>query len=229
MPVVPAAPVTAPAAVQAGERPEPCRFLSQNTVADLAGDQRTQIVGSGNTCSFTIGGNFSYQINVQPNDNGRFESERDRLFKNSVPVAGVGDEAFYRDGTSITVLGARKGDTYFAVTLVPTVSDPAGAGGTPPPAAGGQNQNQNRNQVGRAQAALAAGADVDADGVVDADQDGDGQVDDDADADAVAATDADGDGAVDDDVAAAVQAVADAADADDAGGAAGAVGDLRAR
>ena len=51
---------TAPAAVQAGDRPEPCRFLSQNTVADLAGDQRTQIVGSGNTCSFTIGGRFTY-------------------------------------------------------------------------------------------------------------------------------------------------------------------------
>jgi hypothetical protein len=222
--VGPAAPVAAPqGVVEVGDRPEPCRFLSQATVADLAGDQRAQIVGSANTCSFSIGGQFTYQINVQPDDTGRFESERDRFFKNSVPVAGVGDEAFFRDGTAITVLGARKGDTYFAVTLVPKISDPAGAGGAAPPVAGqaegdqaqgDQNQAQgNQNQNNQAQDALADAADADGDGVVDADQDGDGQVDAAADDDAVAAADADGDGAVDDDVAIAVQNAGGANDA----------------
>jgi hypothetical protein len=234
---VPAVPVQPPAALAAvGDRPEPCPYLSQATVAELAGEQRTQIVGSDNTCSFTIGGQYTYQIKVQPDDNDLFEDQRARLYRNAVAIDGVGDQAFFSDGTAITVLGARQGDTFFSVTLVSAVADPGGGGGAAPAVedpqdqrgaqiAQGQQAQQVDDQEQAALGAAAAAADADGDGVVDADQDGDNQIDEAAAADAIAAADADGDGTVDEDVAAAVQdAVAGNAAADGAAAGAAAAG-----
>jgi hypothetical protein len=152
-----------PAAAAPAEATEPgnnCPYLTTEDVAALAGDQRTQLVGSTNTCSFNIGGQFNYQIDVMSNDGDRFDADRAALFKDATDVAGVGDAAFFRNGTAITVLGARKGDSYFTVTLVPAVADPnvaKGAGAAPAATAGA------------ADAALLTRADADADGVIDAD------------------------------------------------------------
>jgi hypothetical protein len=167
-------------------------------VAALAGDQRTQLVGSSNTCSFSIGGQFNYQIDVMSNQGDRFDSDRAALFKDATDVPGVGDAAFFRNGTAITVLAARKGDSYFTVSLIPKVADPnvgkVGAGAQPPASADD------------ADAQLLAKADADGDGVVDADKDGNGLIDEGANQRAAAAADADGDGKVDADVAAALAA-----------------------
>lgn len=186
----PVSPPAAPPANAAATAPgEPCPFITRAEVAQLAGDQRNQLSGSANACSFNIASRFTYQINVFTNDNNRFQSERDRIYKNSTSLDGLGDEAFYRDGTALSTLGVRQGNTYFTVNLVPAVSDPAGgannapAVGAPDPAAG-----------------AAADADANNDGVIDADLDEDGAIDADADPAAAAAADADGDGQVDDDV-----------------------------
>jgi hypothetical protein len=191
--VVPAA---APSA-QATEPGNNCPYLTTEDVAALAGDQRTQLVGSSNTCSFNIGGQFNYQIDVMSNQGDRFDADRAALFKDATDVAGVGDAAFFRNGTAITVLGARKGDSYFTVTLVPAVADPDVVGGGGAAAA----------TVGDADAALLARADADGDGRIDADQDGNGLIDEGANQRAAAAADTDGDGKVDDGVAAALAAV----------------------
>jgi hypothetical protein len=207
--VVPAAapPAVAPSVVPAppgappGQPTEPgnsCPYLSTELVAALAGDQRTQLVGSSNTCSFSIGGQFNYQIDVMSNQGDRFDSDRAALFKDATDVAGIGDAAFFRNGTAITVLAARKGDSYFTVSLIPRVADPdvgkVGTAAAPPATAGD------------ADAALLARADADGDGVIDADTDGNGLVDEGANQRAAAAADADGDGRVDADVAAALAA-----------------------
>jgi hypothetical protein len=184
---------TAPV-VEATEPGNNCPYLTTEDVAALAGDQRTQLVGSSNTCSFNIGGQFMYQIDVMSNDGDRFDGDRAALFKDATDVAGVGDAAFFRNGTGITVLGARKGDSYFTVTLVPAVADPDVAKGGGPALAA---------TAGAADAALLARADADGDGVVDADKDGNGLIDEGANQRAAAAADADGDGKVDTDVAAA--------------------------
>jgi hypothetical protein len=190
-------PAAAPRA-EATEAGNNCPYLSTELVAALAGDQRTQLVGSSNTCSFSIGGQFNYQIDVMSNEGDRFDGDRAALFKDATDVAGVGDAAFFRNGTAITVLAARKGDSYFTVTLIPKVADPdvgkPGTGGQPAATADG------------ADAQLLARADTDGDGVIDADKDGNGLVDEGANQRAAAAADADGDGKVDADVAAALAA-----------------------
>jgi hypothetical protein len=187
-------PAAPPAAAAAGSPAEPCPFITRAQVAQLAGDQRNQLMGSVNACSFNIASRFTYQINVFSNDNNRFQSERDRLYKNSLPLDGIGDEAFFRDGTAITTLGVRQGNTYFTVNLVPAVADPNGGARDAPPVA-----------PAAPRAGAAADADANDDGVIDADLDEDGAIDDDADPASAAAADADGDGQVDDDVLAANQ------------------------
>jgi hypothetical protein len=187
------APAAPPANAAAATPAEPCPFITRAQVAQLAGDQRNQLMGSVNACSFNIASRFTYQINVFTNDNNRFQSERDRLYKNSTDLDGLGDEAFFRDGTAITTLGVRQGNTYFTVNLVPAVADPAGGANTAPPV------------VDAPAGAAAADADVNDDGVVDADLDEDGAIDDNADPAAAAAADADNDGQVDDGALAAGQ------------------------
>lgn len=201
----PAAPLGQPAPAAAVNPAEPCPYLRQADVARLAGDQRTQLIGSVNACSFSIGGQYNYQINVFPNDNDRYRSERDRLFRSSTSLQGIGDEAFYRDGTGITTIGARKGDTFFTVNLVPAVADPNGGAATAPVVAPADPDDQ-----------LLSDADVNGDRRIDADLDGDTVIDDDADPAAVAAADADEDGTVDDAVLAALDDADAAAGAQDA-------------
>lgn len=192
-------PAAAPLNARPAEPGDSCPYLSTEEVAALAGDQRTQLVGSSNTCSFNIGGQFNYQIDVMSNQGDRFDSDRAAFFKDAAVVDGVGDEAYFRNGTAITVLGSRKGDSYFMVTLIPAVADPdvvPGAPGAAPP-----------------DPALLAKVDTNRDGVVDADLDGDGTVDDDALQRSAVVADADRDGQVDADVAAAVAAEVKAANA----------------
>jgi hypothetical protein len=206
--VIPQPVGTAPV-VEATEPGNNCPYLTTEDVAALAGDQRTQLVGSSNTCSFNIGGQFNYQIDVMSNDGDRFDADRAALFKDATDVAGVGDAAFFRNGTAITVLGARKGDSYFTVTLVPAVADPNVGGG------GGAAAT-----AGDADAALLARADADGDGAIDADRDGNGLIDEGANQRAAAAADADGDGKVDADVAAALAADGNGNGGNNGGGAA---------
>jgi hypothetical protein len=198
-----AVPVGPAPVVAAVDPAEPCPFLTQAVATDLAGEQRITLVGSVNACSLSIGGQYIYQINVFPNDNDRFNTERDKLFRGAIPLPGVGDEAFFNDGTGITTIGARKGDSFFTVQLVPAVADPNGGAATAPVAAPADPDAEALED-----------ADVNGNGVVDADLDGDGVIDDDADPDAIAAADADDDGNVDDGILAALAA------ADDADGAA---------
>jgi hypothetical protein len=196
--VIPQAAAPPPDAVQPTEAGNNCPYLTTELVAALAGDQRTQLVGAANTCSFSIGGQFNYQIDVMSNQGDRFDADRAALFKDATDVAGVGDAAFFRNGTAITVLAARKGDSYFTVSLIPKVADPAVgqvAAGAQPPASADD-----------ADAQLLAKADADGDGVIDADKDGNGLIDEGANQRAAAAADADGDGKVDADVAAALAA-----------------------
>jgi hypothetical protein len=213
--------VPAPPGAPPGQPTEPgnsCPYLSTELVAALAGDQRTQLVGASNTCSFSIGGQFNYQIDVMSNQGDRFDADRAALFKDAVDVPGVGDAAFFRNGTAITVLAARKGDTYFTVSLIPKVADPdvgkVGTAAAPPATADD------------ADAQLLARADADGDGVIDADKDGNGLIDEGANQRAAAAADADGDGKVDADVAAAL--AASKGGAKNATGAAGAGGRAKA-
>jgi Protein of unknown function (DUF3558) len=189
-------PAAAPQAAAPAEAGDPCPYLSNEEVAALAGDQRTQLVGSASTCGFNIGGQFNYQIDVMSNDGDRFNADKATFFKDATAVAGVGDEAFFRNGTAITVLGVRKGNSYFTVTLVPAVADPnVGPGAPAAPANAGADA-----------AALVAAADTNGDGVVDADTDGDGIIDTNANQKAIAAADTNGDGTVDAAVAEAVAA-----------------------
>jgi hypothetical protein len=211
-------PVTAPVgsalAGQPAEGAEPCPFLGVADVTALAGDQRTTLNGSVNACTFSIGSQFTYQINVVPNDAGRFQANRDSFFADSADVTGVGDEAFLSEGSGITTLGARQGDTFFTVALVPAVADTNKPRAAAAPAAAA---DPDASAAVDADGDGAVDADVDGDGVVDADADGDGLVDEDAPAAAVDAADADGDGEIDEDLAAAVAAAADAVDGAAAG------------
>ncbi|HZG90656.1 MAG TPA: hypothetical protein VEZ42_10635, partial [Pseudonocardia sp.] len=183
-------------------------------VAALAVDQRNTLNGSANSCTFSIGGQFTYQINVVPNDADRFEASRASFFADSADVDGVGDEAFFAEGSGLTTLGARKGDTFVTVVLVPAVADTNRPRAAAAPAAAA---DPNASAAVDADGDGAVDADVDGDGVVDADQDGDAVVDANASAAAVAAADADRDGEIDEGLAAAVAAAADAVDGSAAG------------
>ena len=186
-PVAAAPAAAAPAAPAAAA--EPCPFLTWADVEQLVGDQLVSLVGSANTCSFAIGGQFTYQIDVFSNDVDRFNTERNKFYQGSMDLVGVGDEAFYKDGTGLTTIGVCKANTFFTVNLLPVVADPNGGGGTAPVVTPPDPQKQAQND-----------ADVNGDGVVDADLDGDTVIDDDADPDAIAAADVDDDGTVDDGV-----------------------------
>ncbi len=220
-------PVTAPVGsalgAQPGEVAERCPFLSAADVAALAGDQRTTLNGSANSCTFAIGSQFTYQINVVPNDPDRFQAGRASFFADSADVDGVGDEAFFAEGSGLTTLGARAGDTFLTVVLVPAVADTNRPRAVAAPAAAA---DPDASAAVDADGDGAVDADVDGDGVIDADADGDGLVDEGAPAAAVAAADADGDGEIDEDLAAAVAAAADAVDGNAAGAGVGPITDI---